>query len=140
MKAKEYLQNVRRIADKINNKQLQLLNLWDMARSITTTMSDIGGSGQGGADQMAETVSKIVDLENEISGDIDQYVEMKLEAIQMINLLQNETHSSLLFRRYINLEEWPEIAEKMKYTRQSLMNKHRQALSDFQEILDGWKR
>lgn len=140
MKAKEYLQNVRRIADKINNKQLQLLNLWDMANSITTTMSDLSGCGSGSLDQMADTVSKIVDLEKEISADIDQYVEMKLEAIQLINLMPNEQNSAILFRRYINREEWTEIAESMSYTRQSLMNKHRAAVEEFQEILDGWKR
>lgn len=140
MNAKEYLTGIRRLEGKIETKRMQILSLWDMAQSITGTIKEVGVRSQGCADPMAETVSKIVDLESEIKADVERYVNMRLEAMQLINLMHNEQYISILYRRYINLEEWPEIAVAMNYTKQSVLNKHRDALIEFQKVLDWYKK
>lgn len=136
MKAKAYLQEIKKLDMKINNKQLQLSSLWDLAQSITSTIKEINVQTSKSVDPMADTVSKIIDLQDEINKDIDRYVDKKLEAIRLINQLENEQYISILVRRYVNYEEWKTISDEMHYTRQSIVKKHDAALKDFQEILN----
>lgn len=136
MKAKAYLQEIKKLDMKINNKQLQLSSLWDLAQSITSTIKEINVQTSKSVDPMADTVSKIIDLQDEINRDIDRYVDKKLEAIRLINQLENEQYISILVRRYVNYEEWRTIADEMHYTRQSIVKKHDAALKDFQKVLD----
>lgn len=139
MKAREYLQQLRKMDLMIINKKTQILFLWDMARSITSTLKEVNVQGSGSADPMADTVAKIVDLQTEIKGDIDHYVEAKLEAIRLINMVDNDEYISILFRRYINYDSWRMIASDMHYTRQSVIKKHDLAIDAFQAVLDGQK-
>ena len=136
MKAKAYLQEIKKLDMKINNKQLQLQSLWDLAQSITSTIKEVNVQTSKTVDPMADTVSKIIDLQDEINRDIDKYVDKKLEAIRLINQLENDEYISILIRRYVNYEEWKHIADEMHYTRQSIVKKHDKALLDFQEILN----
>lgn len=136
MKAREYLQQLRKMDLMIINKKTQILFLWDMARSITSTLKEVNVQGSGSADPMADTVAKIVDLQTEIKGDIDHYVEAKLEAIRLINMVDNDEYISILFRRYINYDSWRMIASDMHYTRQSVIKKHDLAIDAFQKVLD----
>lgn len=139
MKAREYLQQLRKMDLMIINKKTQILFLWDMARSITSTLKEVNVQGSGSADPMADTVAKIVDLQTEIKADIDHYVEAKLEAIRLINMVDNDEYISILFRRYINYDSWRMIASDMHYTRQSVIKKHDLAIDAFQAVLDGQK-
>lgn len=139
MKAREYLQQLRKMDLMIINKKTQILFLWDMARSITSTLKEVNVQGSGSADPMADTVAKIVDLQTEIKSDIDHYVEAKLEAIRLINMVDNDEYISILFRRYINYDSWRMIASDMHYTRQSVIKKHDLAIDAFQAVLDGQK-
>lgn len=139
MKAREYLQQLRKMDLMIINKKTQILFLWDMARSITSTLKEVNVQGSGSADPMADTVAKIVDLQTEIKGDIDHYVEAKLEAIRLINMVDNDEYISILFRRYINYDSWRMIASDMHYTRQSVIKKHDLAIDAFQAVLDSQK-
>lgn len=136
MKAREYLQQLRKMDLMIINKKTQILFLWDMARSITSTLKEVNVQGSGSADPMADTVAKIVDLQTEIKSDIDSYVEAKLEAIRLINMVDNDEYISILFRRYINYDSWRMIASDMHYTRQSVIKKHDLAIDAFQKVLD----
>ncbi len=136
MKAREYLQQLRKMDLMIINKKTQILFLWDMARSITSTLKEVNVQGSGSADPMADTVAKIVDLQAEIKSDIDSYVEAKLEAIRLINMVDNDEYISILFRRYINYDSWRMIASDMHYTRQSVIKKHDLAIDAFQKVLD----
>lgn len=139
MKAREYLQQLRKMDLMIINKKTQILFLWDMARSITSTLKEVNVQGSGSADPMADTVAKIVDLQTEIKSDIDHYVEAKLEAIRLINMVDNDEYISILFRRYINYDSWRMIASDMHYTRQSVIKKHDLAIDAFQAVLDSQK-
>ena len=136
MKAKAYLQEIKRLDVKINNKQLQLQSLWDLAQSITSTIKEINVQTSKSVDPMGDTISKIIDLQDEINRDIDKYVDKKLEAIRLINQLENDEYISILVRRYVNYEEWGTIADKMHYTRQSIVKKHDKGIADFQRILN----
>ena len=134
MKAKTYLQDIRKLDRKINNKQLELESLENMITSITPKLKEVNVQSSGSQDKLGEIISKIVDLQNEINREIDRFVDRKLEAIRLINLLEDDVSISLLIQRYINYRRWDEIAESLNYSRQGIIKKHGQALLDFEKV------
>lgn len=136
MKAKEYLLQIRNIDRKIENKQLQLDSLYDMAKSITVTPKEIDIQTSPALDPMGDTIAKIVDLQDELNRDIDRYVDMKLEAMRLINQMDNPDHANILIRRYINYDSWQDIADLMGISRQAVDKKHGISLVEFQRLVD----
>lgn len=136
MKAKDYLLRIRDIDRKIENKQIQLDHLYDLAKSITVTPKEIDIQTSPALDPLGDTIAKIVDLQDELNGDIDKYVDMKIEAMRLINQLNNSEWEHILIRRYINYDAWQDIADLMGISRQAVDKKHGIALVEFQKILD----
>ena len=136
MKAKDYLLRIRDIDRKIENKQIQLDHLYDLAKSITVTPKEIDIQTSPALDPLGDTIAKIVDLQDELNGDIDKYVDMKIEAMRLINQLNNSEWEHILIRRYINYDAWQDIADLMGISRHAVDKKHGIALVEFQKILD----
>ena len=136
MKAKEYLLRIGLLDQKIENKQLQLDSLYALAQSVTIQPKEVDVQTSGDPDKLGSTVAKIVDLQDELNRDIDRYVDMKLEAIRLLNRMESPKYANILIRRYINYEEWQEIADVLGISRQAVDKKHGLALIDFQKILD----
>ena len=134
MQAKIYLSEIRKLDRKISNKQIELDALKALITSITPMMKEINVQSNGSQDRLGETMAKIIDLQREINNKIDEYVDRKLEAIRLINLLEDDISISILIQRYINYKQWDEIAESLSYTRQGIIKKHGQALLDFEKV------
>ena len=77
MTAKEYLEQYRRLKIEIDSKTEQLEELREFAKSVSHS-SGAGGHA-GVSDKVGKTVAKIIDLENEISCQIDKLLELKKE-------------------------------------------------------------
>lgn len=134
MRAKTYLQQIRRLDRKINNKQIQLESLRELVTSITPILKDINVQSNGSQDRLGDTMAKIIDLQNEINNEIDLYVNRKLEAIKLINAMEDDVSINILIQRYINYKRWDEIADNLNYTRQGVLKKHGQALLNFEKV------
>lgn len=135
MKAKNYLLEIRKLDRKINNKQIELDALRALVTSITPTLKEINVQSNGSQDRLGDTMVKIIDLQNEINREIDRYVDRKLEAIRLINKLEDDISANILIRRYVNYEPWEKIAEALHYTRQGINKKHGYALLEFEKCL-----
>lgn len=134
MKAKNYLLEIRKLDRKINNKQIELDSLRALVTSITPTLKEINVQSNGSQDRLGETMVKIIDLQHEINNKIDEYVDRKLEAIRLINKLEDDISINILIQRYINYKSWDEIAVSLSYTRQGIIKKHGKALLDFEKL------
>ncbi len=133
MKAKSYLQQIRRLDKKINNKQMQLESLQELVTNITPILKDVNVQSNASQDRLGDTMAKIIDLQNEINNEIDLYINKKLEAIKLINTIGDDVSISILTQRYINYKRWDEIADNLSYTRQGVLKKHGQALLNFEK-------
>ena len=134
MRAKNYLTEIRKLDRKIANKQMELESLKALVTSITPTLKEVNVQSGGSQDRLGDTMAKILDLQNEINRDIDKYVDRKLEAIRLINKLEDDVSINILIQRYVNYKRWDEIAESLHYTRQGIFKKHGQALLDFEKV------
>ena len=128
MTAKEYLSQAYRIDQQIQSKVEQLSSLKDLAGKVTAVMNDMPGSASRNTHRMEDTITKIVDLENEIDAAIDALVDLKRDIIQVINQVGNSEYRLLLEKRYLRCEPWEEIAVAMQYSLRYIHKLHCEAL------------
>ena len=135
--AKEYLDQVRLLDTQIKNKLDEIADLRSMIMHITSTLRPDGGFPSGGAsDKVGNTVSKIVDLEQEVNASIDKFVDMKREISKTIEQLKDPDESRLLHLKYFKYMIWEEIAIEMGYTYRNVCYIHSRALQSVNKLLE----
>lgn len=134
MKAKEYLEQVTLLNEKINQKQLQYDELMQTATSTGAIRYDkeqVQTSISG--DKMGNIVSKYIDLQNEINNDIDYFINLQNKVINEIQALSNVKFIKILFMRYIQNKSLEKIAVELNYSYQYVRRLHGYALQSFTE-------
>lgn len=71
----------------------------------------------------------MVDLENEISADIDALVDLKREIVTAIKSVDSPEFGTLLELRYLCFKPWEQIALEMGYDLRWLYRLHQKALA-----------
>ena len=136
MNAKQYLNQIRKYEVLITNKEEQLKAL--QARAVSTT-AQMGGERvqtSSSHDTHERIMVAILDLENELSTKINDYIKLKKEVIKVIDQLQEATHIDILYKRYISFKKWDDIADDMGYSIQAIFKIHGIALLEIQKIID----
>lgn len=132
MTVKEYLEQIKVLDIKIDQKQKQLDELrlkayGDKSPSIGKSLIQSSPSG----DQMESSVVKYVDLEREIESMIDTYTDTKNRIINEIQSLDDHRYIDLLYKRYVEYKAFETISNEMKYNPDWTRRLHIQALNDF---------
>lgn len=133
MNAKEYLQQLQK-ADLIINQKIQektdLLAKLSSIRGINYSKERVQVSFQREAPYTA-SISKIVDLENEIECLICDYANLKHKIISEIQELSNRKYMDILYKRYIEDKSLEQISIEMNYSYDYIRHTHRHALQEF---------
>lgn len=120
MTAKEYLSQAYRLDLRINSKIEQIANLNDLATKATSVATGMPHSPNKGKSNMADTIARIIDLQEEINNDIDKLVELKAEIISVIKKVDNSEYQTLLEKRFLCYMTWESIAVDMGFSIQHL--------------------
>ena len=115
MNAKEYLSQARSLDQRIITKTQMIDSLNDLATRCTTTYSDMPKNPNHGGSRLEECVMKIIDLEEQITRDLEELVDLKKEITHVIQSVSNPEYQDLLAKRYICCEAWEKIAVDMNY-------------------------
>ena len=134
--AKKYLEEIERYNSVIENKLAEIDQLKSLATSITTATSDTPVQSSGNNDRIGKIVADIVDKENELQKITDKLVDEKNERVQIIEQLEDRLQYNILHKRYLQLMEFEDIAEKEHYSKQWIYKIHKQALENIQIILN----
>lgn len=135
--AKEYLNQVRLLDTRINNKLEELSRLRAMVTKITTTLkADVVGGG-GNQDKVGDAVARIVDLQREINEAVDDYVDRSREIAATIDQIADADQLAVLHKRYFEYKKWEEIACEMFMTYRNVCYIHGRALQSVSAILEG---
>ena len=139
MTAKEYLKQISVLNERINNS----LNHIDDLRQKATTMglsSSLGTervqSSGSSNDKIGDLVLKIVEYEHMANQNIDEYIDKKNEAVELVNLLDNATYIEILKMRYFEEATFEEIAVCIDKCWRHTIRLHGYALQEFQKELD----
>lgn len=133
--AKEYLSQIRRYDTMIDSMLDEVDSLYAMITRITPVLKDDVVSGSGQQDKLGNAVAKIVDLKERINREIDQLIEMKREASELLSKVKDPKHFKVLHKRYILYETFEQIALDMGYSYYGLCKLHGRALQVFAKIL-----
>ncbi|MDD4455017.1 MAG: hypothetical protein PHI67_06875, partial [Candidatus Methanomethylophilaceae archaeon] len=115
MTTKEYFEQALTLNKRINSKLDHLGALREMTTKASITLSDMPRSSSRNMYQMQDIISKIVDLENEINGDIDRFVDMKREYMRIIREIRNPVFQLVMEQRYLCCRTWEKISEELGY-------------------------
>lgn len=133
MTAKQYLKQAYRLNELINSDLEEVAQLRTMVTSISSLdiKSDVVSSSKNTSSPFEKTIIKILDLENKINVEIDQYIDLKNEIKDQINAIEQSDLRLILQKRYLNFQKWEQIAVDMNYGYQWIHKLHNIALVEF---------
>lgn len=134
MTAKEYLQKLQRLDTMINQKIKELGDLRIMSRSvggIDYSKERVQTSPSGDA-PFVKMIGRMYDLEQEISSEIDKFIDEKHLIINQIQALQNSKYIEILYKHYVEFKRLEVVAVEMNFTYQYIVELHGYALKEFQ--------
>ena len=135
MNTVEYLSQAYRLDLRINSKIEQVASLNDLAMKATSVVTGMPHSPNKGKTAMADTIDKIIDLEEEINRDIDRLVDLKAEIVSVIKAVDNPEYQTLLEKRYLCFNSWSQIAEDMHYSGKWVQTLHERSIAAVTRIL-----
>ena len=135
MTAKTYLKQIRSLDIKIADGMEELEQLKAMATKVTAALGSEVVSSSKNPDKMTDVVQKIINLQMDINRDVDKYVDIKREAVELLSKVENPVHYKILHSRYVLYKTWEQIADEIGYTYQWVCELHGVALLKFEEIL-----
>jgi DNA-directed RNA polymerase specialized sigma24 family protein len=136
MDAKQFLRQVRYLDDLINTKLDQIQEIKSLAEKVTSTLSPDGTSPQSSVlqDKIGDLVSRIIDLQLEIKTAARKMIDLKTEAMRIIDIMPTPECRLLLQLRYLNGLTWERIAVDMNYSYRNVHYLHSRALQEFEAV------
>lgn len=139
MTAKEYLMQVFHINRRIDSKLEQLTRLREAATKATVAMSGMPRGGGTTRQPMADCIVKLVDLEIEITREIDMLVDVKAAARIAINAMADPEQQLVLELRYLCQKSWEEVSDSLGFGLSNVYRIHDLALNNFKTPED-WSK
>ena len=133
MTTKQYLNQLHRIDQIINNKLSEIYQLKNLACSISVSSDSDRVQTSSDQDPLGSAVAKIVDLENEVNDCIDHFSEKRRKIIMQIDSIENQMQYQVLFSRYIERKTFEKIADDNGYSVRQILRIHGEALVQFEK-------
>lgn len=135
MNAKEYLQQVEKLDKLIENKLIEKRQWFEIATGTTSQLAADKVQTSGNHSKIEDAVIKIVDIEREITEQIDRFIDLKKEVIKTIEQLKPVEYD-FLHKVYIQYKTLSEVAEIYGYEYTWATTTHGRALKSLQLLLD----
>lgn len=132
--AKQYLDQLRVIDTKINQKMEELADL--MTAATSTGAIDYSKDRVQTSPQNAQEnrICKYVDLDAEINREIDEFVDIKHRVTKEIQELNVDYYIKILFKVYVQYKTVKGAANEIGLSYQYVRNLHKKALKAFEEL------
>lgn len=133
MTTKEYLSQISRLDRMIKNKLTELSQLKELLCGLSAIPNEERVQTTPNFDKIGAAYCKIEEMEENIDKLIDEYVDKKDKIIAQIDSMEDETHYSILFSRYIEKKTFEKIATDMHYSFRNTTRLHGKALQAFEK-------
>lgn len=135
MNAKDFLRQIKKLDKMIENKLAEVQQWKDVANNTTANLTGERVQSSGNPHKIADAIGRYIDLEREITQDIDKLIEIKKDVIGVIEQL-NATEYDVLHKVYVQGFTFDEVAIACKHTTSWATTVHGRALKHVQTILD----
>lgn len=132
MKAKEFLQQIKRIETELSMLEHEIN---DMYTPISAVRFD-NVPGVPDYDATLHIVERITELQNVYSSRMAELIERRRECLEVIQQMTNEKAQSVIYCRYVQMMNFRAIARKLVYSRERIMQLHREGLAEVERILE----
>lgn len=120
----------------IKNKLIEKQQWMDIALGITQSMEGEVVQSSGSKNKMGDAVAKCVDMEAEIDAQIDKFIDIKKDVLQVIEQVHSATEYMILHMRYIQYIKLKDIALEWDEEYTNITTAHGRALASVQKILE----
>lgn len=135
MDTREYLNQIQRYEKIRRNKLEELEYLESLAQGIKSFPYDSERVQTSGShDKVGETVTKIVDLKNDIIETTNKCLEVRIEVTKTIDSVTNPVFYDILFKRYAEGKTLDVIADEVGYSYQRTKELHLSAIAAVKKI------
>lgn len=134
MNPKKYLEQIRWLDIKINDKIWERDSYWSLATKITPTLSQ-APRGTGTSDKVGNIVAKIVAIDAEINKQIGEFIDLKNKITKEVEQVSDGRYRELLRKKYVEYKDFSVIAAEMCYEYTSILNMHGKALKAFEKVM-----
>lgn len=131
MKADEYLDQVRILSVRIDQKKDELMRVHGEAEGIKGMRYDLDKVQTSPSDHMPDMIIRCIELEKEIQRDIIRNQEFRHKIINQIQNLPDVRHVQVLYSKYVELKDNSEIASDLHYAEDYVRKLCGRALSEF---------
>lgn len=133
MTANEYLYRIKNLDTEVNIKLEELKCLKQKSLGVQPISFEQKVKSSNG-NSSNRVIDKIIDLESLINSEINELINIKAEAHDLITQLKNPKHRSLLTEYYLNNKTLEQTAETMRYSYDYIRHLHSGALANFRKI------
>ncbi len=134
--ARAFLEQLKKLDRLIENKLIEIERWKAVALNITSKLDGERVKGGGGNGQtMADAIARYVDIEREITEDIDRLIEIRAEVISTIELLDAYEYD-IIHKIYVQYLTMFEVADELDMSYSSVTTAHGRALKNVQAILE----
>lgn len=132
MTAKEYLNSIREMNLRIDQKIVELNDLRSSTPGMTGMTSGERVQSSRNNDPVGSHAAKIADIASKIEKEKADMIEKKHIIINQIQELENPQFVDILFRRYVLYQRFEQISSEMGYSMRHALRMHGHALQAFE--------
>lgn len=139
MTAEQYFRRLIYIDQRINADLEEIYRLRQMMTCIPSPNLEGEISGNGGVprSRVENVVTKLVDLEKQVTEEIDSLVDLKAEAWEVLKRIENKQQRLVLQGYYIDRQRIDDIADTLGVTHRRVTTIKREALREAEKIIFG---
>lgn len=126
---KEFLRGYKRISNRIKTLENQRDEYRQEIESAKAMQYSDMPKGHKQSD-LSDYIVRLEGMEERVSLKIEEKKREKLEIESCITDVDNDIESEILYKRYIELKEWPDIAKEIGYSITQTYRYHGYALKD----------
>lgn len=139
MKAVDYLNRAYHLDQQITCKLEQVARLRSLTQKVTASYGDGSGSHTHNNSSMEDAIIRLMDAEDELSSQVVELVNVRMEITQLIDRVPDSVYKLLLEKRYLCFMTWERIAADMNWTYRWTLSVHGKALCEVEKLLEADK-
>ena len=129
--AKDFLSQIHKTDALINRLDSTIATLRSSLTSTGSQLKQDKVQTSGPKNTLEEGIARIDELERTINIRIDELIDLKQTAFNMIKRIPDLDQQNILIGRYIQLKKWEDISEELNYSMQWVFELHGKGLLAF---------